>query len=92
MVALGVVGVHEFAQDGAQMSLSEGDDVAEALVLDGTNRSLGVGVEVRASFGHVGTANWGTWHQAATGRECVRRLRRNPLEWRAYLPFARNRT
>ncbi len=48
VVALGVVVLHELAHDGAQMTLAEGDDVPEALVLDRPNEPLGVGVEVRA--------------------------------------------
>src|SRR5580700_7900556 len=48
VVALGMVMVHELAHDGAQMTLAERNDVAEALVLDRANEPLGVGVEVRA--------------------------------------------
>jgi hypothetical protein len=48
MVALDMVVVHELADDAAQMTLPEGDDVPEALVLDGANKSLGAGVQVRA--------------------------------------------
>jgi hypothetical protein len=48
MVALGVVVLHELAQDGAQVTLAEGNDVPEALVLDRPNKPLGVCVQVRA--------------------------------------------
>src|ERR1700722_12740353 len=48
VVALGVVVLHKVAEHGAQMTFAEGDNVPEALVLDGPNEPLGVGVQVRA--------------------------------------------
>ena len=48
MVALGVVVLHELADDEAQVTFAERDDVPEALVLDRSNKPLGVGVQVRA--------------------------------------------
>ena len=48
MVALGVVVLHELAHDSAQMTLTEGDVVPQALVIDRPDISLGVGVQVRA--------------------------------------------
>jgi hypothetical protein len=62
MVALDMIVVHELAEDAAQMTLAEGDDVPEALVLDGANKSLGVGVQVRAVGGQAQEAH-------ARGRE-----------------------
>ena len=37
VVALGVVVLHKVAEHGAQMTFAEGDNVPEALVLDGPN-------------------------------------------------------
>jgi hypothetical protein len=37
MVALGVVVLHELAHDGSQVTLTEGDDMPQALVLDRPN-------------------------------------------------------
>jgi hypothetical protein len=48
VVALGVVVLHKVAQHGAQMTLTEGDNVQQALVLDRPNEPLSVGVQVRA--------------------------------------------
>jgi hypothetical protein len=43
-----MVVLHELAHDGAQMTLANGNDVPEALVLDRANEPLSVGVQVRA--------------------------------------------
>ncbi len=48
VVALGVVVRHKVAEHVAQMTFAKGNNVPEALVLDGPNEPLGVGVQVRA--------------------------------------------
>jgi hypothetical protein len=51
VVALGVIVLHELAHDGVQVTLAEGNDVPQALLLDRANEPLGVGIEVRLRAG-----------------------------------------
>ncbi len=53
MIALDVVVLYELAHDAPQVTLAQGDDVPEALVLDRADEPLGVGVQVRASAGQA---------------------------------------
>jgi hypothetical protein len=49
VVALGVVVLNELADDAAQMTFAERDDVSQALLLDRANEAFRVSVQVRAA-------------------------------------------
>ena len=47
MVPLFVIVDHEITNDSPKMSLTQGNDAVETLLLDGVHESLSVGVEIR---------------------------------------------